>query len=87
MVVLAWPRRSLATFAANQATLQSRPKHAVLTSTTVGVILMIVGGAGLVISLVFWSSWGGFGGYHPRSVEYRDGSHPDGTVVHDERTF
>ena len=27
---------------------------------TVGVILMIVGAAGLVLSLVFWSSWGGF---------------------------
>ena len=24
----------------------------------VGVILMVVGGAGLLISLVFWSSWG-----------------------------
>ena len=29
---------------------------------TVGVILMIVGAAGGLISLVFWSSWGGFGG-------------------------
>jgi hypothetical protein len=28
---------------------------------TVGVILMVVGLAGLVLSLVFWSSWGGFG--------------------------
>jgi hypothetical protein len=28
---------------------------------TVGVILMIVGGVGFVISLFFWSSWGGFG--------------------------
>jgi hypothetical protein len=27
----------------------------------VGVILMIVGVVGLVISLVFWSSWGGAG--------------------------
>ena len=27
----------------------------------VGVILMVVGGAGLVISLVFWSSWGAGG--------------------------
>jgi hypothetical protein len=25
-----------------------------------GVILMIVGGIGLLVSLVFWSSWGGF---------------------------
>ena len=33
---------------------------------TVGVILMVVGAAGLLISLVFWSSWGagvpGYGG-------------------------
>jgi len=27
-----------------------------------GVILMIVGGIGLVLSAIFWSSWGGFGG-------------------------
>ncbi|HEX3289818.1 MAG TPA: DUF6458 family protein [Gaiella sp.] len=29
---------------------------------TVGVILMVVGAVGGLISLVFWSSWGGFGG-------------------------
>lgn len=29
---------------------------------TIGVILMIVGVIGLVLSLVFWSSWGGPGG-------------------------
>ena len=29
---------------------------------TIGVILMIVGAVGLVLSLIFWSSWGGFGG-------------------------
>ena len=28
---------------------------------TIGVILMVVGAVGLVLSLVFWSSWGGFG--------------------------
>jgi hypothetical protein len=32
-----------------------------LDINTVGVILMVVGAAGLVLSLVFWSSWGGFG--------------------------
>jgi hypothetical protein len=26
----------------------------------IGVILMIVGVVGLVLSMVFWSSWGGF---------------------------
>ena len=33
-----------------------------LDINAVGVILMIVGALGLVVSLVFWSSWGGFGG-------------------------
>ncbi len=32
-----------------------------LDINAVGVILMIVGGLGLLVSLVFWSSWGGFG--------------------------
>ena len=27
---------------------------------TVGVILMIVGAVGLLLSLIFWSSWGGW---------------------------
>ena len=30
--------------------------------STVGAILLIVGIAGAILSLVFWSSWGGFGG-------------------------
>ncbi len=29
---------------------------------TIGVILMVVGILGLVLSMIFWSSWGGFGG-------------------------
>ena len=28
----------------------------------VGVILLVVGIIGAALSLVFWSSWGGFGG-------------------------
>jgi hypothetical protein len=28
---------------------------------TVGVILMVVGALGVLLSLVFWNSWGGFG--------------------------
>jgi len=27
---------------------------------TVGIILMVVGAIGLVLSIIFWSSWGGF---------------------------
>jgi hypothetical protein len=37
---------------------------------TVGIILMVVGAVGLVLSIVFWSSWGGFSGVRDR----RDGS-------------
>jgi Domain of unknown function (DUF6458) len=29
---------------------------------TVGWILLIVGAVGALFSLIFWSSWGGFGG-------------------------
>jgi hypothetical protein len=47
---------------------------------TVGVILMVVGAVGLVLSLVFWSSWGGFG-THRKAVQ----SGPGGTTVTDER--
>jgi len=44
---------------------------------TIGVILMIVGAVGFVISLLFWSSWGGFGGMsRSRSVYQRS----DGAV-------
>ena len=41
---------------------------------TVGVILMVVGGIGLVLSLVFWSSWGGFGSTHRETI-IRDRDH------------
>jgi hypothetical protein len=33
-----------------------------LNIVTVGWILMLVGGFGAVLSLLFWSSWGGFAG-------------------------
>jgi hypothetical protein len=39
---------------------------------TVGVILMVVGAAGGLISLVFWSSWGGFGGRDTTVVRNSD---------------
>ncbi|MCL4288021.1 MAG: hypothetical protein KJ006_10310 [Thermoleophilia bacterium] len=32
-----------------------------LDITVVGVILMVVGGLGVLLSLAFWSSWGGLG--------------------------
>jgi Domain of unknown function (DUF6458) len=42
--------------------------------TTVGIVLMVVGAVGAVLSLVFWSSWGGFGSYHRETV-VRDRDH------------
>jgi hypothetical protein len=39
---------------------------------TVGVILMVVGIVGLLLSLVFWSSWGGFGGATRRRTYVED---------------
>ena len=41
----------------------------------VGVILMIVGGIGILLSLIFWSSWGGMGGRR-REVIYEDRGGP-----------
>jgi hypothetical protein len=38
---------------------------------TIGIILMIVGAIGILLSLVFWSSWGGFGGRDTTVVERR----------------
>jgi hypothetical protein len=32
----------------------------------IGVILMIVGALGLILSIVFWGSWGGIGGSNRR---------------------
>jgi hypothetical protein len=46
-----------------------------LDINAIGVILMIVGLLGLVLSLIFWSSWGGF----RRRATYVEG----GPVVHE----
>jgi hypothetical protein len=35
---------------------------------TIGIILMVVGGIGLLASLIFWSSWGGI--HRREHVEY-----------------
>ena len=42
-----------------------------------GIIMVVVGAVGLVASLIFWSSWGGFGGR-----ESGDGS-PQTNVIQD----
>ena len=33
-----------------------------ISEDAIGVILMVVGAAGLILSMMFWSSWGGMGG-------------------------
>ncbi len=38
---------------------------------TVGVILLVVGIAGVLLSLIFWSSWGGFGSSRETTVVER----------------
>src|SRR3712207_3597375 len=45
--------------------------------TTIGWILMAVGLAGLLLSLMFWSSWGGVGGRR-RTTTYVDDAPPPG---------
>jgi hypothetical protein len=40
---------------------------------TIGWILMVVGIAGIVLSMIFWSSWGGPGGARRRTTVVDDG--------------
>jgi hypothetical protein len=54
---------------------------------SIGLILMIVGALALVLSIVFWSSWGGFGGgagggYRRQRRVTKDGA---GGYVEEER--
>lgn len=35
---------------------------------TIGIILLVVGIIGAVMSMIFWSSWGGFGGTRDTTV-------------------
>ena len=51
---------------------------------TIGVILMVVGALGLVLSMFFWSSWGGFGsrGYSRQRRVASDGA---GGFVEEDR--
>ena len=44
-----------------------------LELTTIGVILMIVGALGLVLSMIFWSSWGGVSGARRTTTYVEDG--------------
>ena len=44
-----------------------------LNINTVGVILMVVGAVGLILSVMFWSSWGGVSGSRRRTTVIDDG--------------
>jgi hypothetical protein len=43
---------------------------------TIGVILMVVGAIGIVLSLMFWSSWGGTAGARRRTTVVDDAPPP-----------
>ena len=43
-----------------------------LELTTIGWILLAVGAIGALLSLIFWSTWGGFGGERRRTVVRED---------------
>lgn len=51
---------------------------------TTGLILMAVGGAGVVLSLVFWSRWGGFS-RRPAAVASTPANVPSERPVEGER--
>lgn len=51
---------------------------------TIGLILMIVGGIGLLLSMMFWGSWGGFGGYRRDVVVDHGAGMSRRRVVEDE---
>ena len=46
-----------------------------------GIILLVVGAIGFIASLIFWSSWGGFG--RREVVEERPGTRRE-TIVRDD---
>ena len=43
---------------------------------TVGVILMVVGAVGFVVSVIFWASWGGLGGFTRTRTVFRQSDNP-----------
>jgi hypothetical protein len=56
---------AIITFAINVSTDSSFNLH------TIGIILLVVGAVGVVLSMIFWSSWGGFGSRRETTVVER----------------
>lgn len=54
---------------------------------TIGLILIIIGVLGIVLSMLFWSSWGGFGGGSSTGYRRQRRVAPDGAggYVEEER--
>ena len=50
---------------------------------TIGIILMLVGGLGLIVSAMFWDSWGGFRG--SRTSTTADGAGTTRRTVTEDR--
>jgi hypothetical protein len=46
-----------------------------ISEDAIGVILMVVGAVGLILSMMFWSSWGGVSGRR-RSTYVEEGPPP-----------
>jgi hypothetical protein len=46
-----------------------------ISEDAIGVILIVIGALGLVLSMMFWSSWGGVGGRR-RSTYVEEGPPP-----------
>lgn len=47
-----------------------------ISEDAIGVILMIIGAAGLLLSMMFWSSWGGPGYVRSRRTTYAEDGPP-----------
>jgi hypothetical protein len=46
-----------------------------ISEDAIGVILIVIGALGLILSMMFWSSWGGVGGRR-RSTYVEEGPPP-----------
>ncbi|HKI21870.1 MAG TPA: hypothetical protein VKA24_00455 [Gaiellaceae bacterium] len=46
-----------------------------ISEDAIGVILIVIGALGLILSMMFWSSWGGVGGRR-RSTHVEEGPPP-----------